>query len=124
MEAANFVEASAAAVSIPGTMLRDIFGAMKKAYEEIGYPEEWKNHTQGGISNYRPCELGINDISEIRLRVDDTISFNPTISGVKSEESYLVGKDSTEQLCSDERWPGSRIDIDGNSYYMTDILEI
>ncbi len=68
LDAVNHVEVSAAAASVPGRPLRDVFEVIKKAYDTAGYPGEWKIHTQGGISSYKPCEYLVSAVSDIKIR--------------------------------------------------------
>jgi len=124
LDAVNHVEVSAAAASMPGRALRDVFEVIKKAYDEAGYPGEWKAHTQGGIGSYKPCEYLINAVSDIKIRTNEVLSFNPTIAGVKTEDLYLTGKDKVDQISIDKRWPCTEIIIAGNKYLKTNILEL
>lgn len=124
VDAVNHVEVSAAAASLPGQGLKDIFEVIKKAYDEAGYPGEWKNHTQGGITSYKPCEYLINELSDIKIRTSEVISFNPTIAGAKTEDLYLTGPDRVVQISIDKRWPCTEIVMGGNKYLKTNILEL
>jgi Xaa-Pro aminopeptidase len=122
--AVNFVEASAAAASLPGRKLKEVFEVIKDAYEEMGFPGEWKNHTQGGITSYKPCEFLINETSDITIRTSETLSYNPTIAGVKTEDIYLTGPDRVVQISIDKKWPFKMIEVGGHKFLKTDILEI
>jgi antitoxin VapB len=124
VNAVNHVEVSAAAACVPGQALKDVFEVIKKAYDEAGYPGEWKIHTQGGITSYKPCEYLISAVSDITIRTSEVLSFNPTIAGAKTEDLYLTGPDKVVQISIDKRWPYSEIIIGGNKYLKTNILEL
>lgn len=124
MDAANYVESFAAHKSFPGTALKDIFEAIKEAYKRKGFDGEWKNHTQGGLTNYKPCEYIIDSHSEIKLIANEAISFNPTIAGVKAEDTYIITEDGTRQISGDKRWPRSEILIEGKKFFKSNILEL
>lgn len=76
----------------------DVFASIERAYEELGYPDEWQNHHQGGALG----TLGREWIGT--PRGDDPISlpmayaWNPTTVGVKTEETVLVTDDRIEVL--------------------------
>lgn len=124
VDAVNHVEVSAAAASVPGRALRDVFEVIKKAYDEAGYPGEWKIHTQGGITSYKPCEYLISAVSDIKIRPSEVLSFNPTIAGAKTEDLYLTKPDKVVQISIDKRWPCTEIVMGGNKYLKTNILEL
>lgn len=124
IEILNFVEASAASASTAGTLLKEVFEVIKNAYKSRGYNDEWKNHHQGGITNYVPGDYIINPGSGIKLRVGDTLSFNPTIAGAKTEDMYLVRPEKVQQLTVDRRWPNYKVSVGKDSYYKTDVLEL
>jgi Xaa-Pro aminopeptidase len=122
--AVNVIEATYFAHALPETPLRDLFAIGKAAYSKLGYPKEWKNHTQGGIVGYTPREYPVTQDSEIKVGINNLFGWNPTIRGVKAEDFIVVQKDGIEQLTIDPRWPFEEIQIDGKVFRKPKILEI
>ena len=123
-KAVNFIEASYLHYSKPGTYLKDLLEVGKKAYSEVGFSHEWKNHSQGGIVGYKPREILVTGKSKERLKENNILSWNPTVRGAKAEDLVLVRKERIEQLYIDRRWPCSKIKIDGDIYLKPKILEL
>jgi antitoxin VapB len=122
--AVNVIEATYFAHSLPETPLKKLFDIGKAAYSKLGYPNEWTNHTQGGIVGYTPREFPVTQDSEIKIGINNLFGWNPTLPGVKAEDFILVQKDGIEQLTIDPRWPFEEIRIDGKVFRKPKILEI
>jgi Xaa-Pro dipeptidase len=123
-EAVNYIEARFCFNSKPGIKLNEVLAHGKKAYNEMGFEGEWKNHTQGGILAYKPREILATESSNIMLKPNYLLSWNPTIPGAKSEDMILVKEDGTEQLSIDKRWPYSEIIIGDEKFIKPNILEL
>ncbi len=117
--AATFIEATK-----PGVAGSSIFKAGVKAYRRTGFPEEWRSHHQGGWIAYKPRELIATwDISVI-VEKGHAFAWNPTIAGVKSEDTIVVAGDHAEVLTQDNRWPYDLVEIQDTSVAMPQILEL
>jgi antitoxin VapB len=123
-EAVNFIEATYYYHSRPGVRLRELFEEGKKVYSEVAYPDEWRNHTQGGIVGYKPREFLVTPDSEVVLRRNNLMGWNPTLPGVKAEDFILVEENGIKQLSIDKRWPYEEIDIKGRNFLKPKILEM
>lgn len=123
-KAVNFIESNYYYYSVPGIRLKELFGIGKKLYLEMGYPDEWRNHTQGGIAGYKSREYLVSSNSEIVLNNNNVMGWNPTIRGVKAEDFILVQRDGAEQLSIDGRWPCTEINIKDRKFFKPEILEI
>lgn len=74
----------------------DVFTGIKRAYEELGYSDEWQNHHQGGALGTLGREwIGTPRGSE-SVSLPMTYAWNPTTVGVKTEETVLVTDDRIE----------------------------
>ena len=123
-EAVNYIEAVYCHNSKPGTNLKEIFQIGKKAYKEVGFADEWKNHTQGGIIAYKPREMIATESYDLELKSNYMVSWNPTVPGVKAEDTALIKRNGIEQLSIDERWPYSEIMIEDEKFKTPKILEL
>lgn len=108
----------------PGKAVRTIINAGKTAYEQAGFPDEWRQHHQGGAIGYEAREyLGTSDSNETVLN-SQTFAWNPSIEGNKSEDTILVNELGIEVITETGDWPQLTLEVHGNAYRRPDILEI
>ena len=123
-DAVNLVEATYQYFSRPGVLLGELFEEGKKAYAEAGYPGEWKNHLQGGISGYAPLEFLTLENSKVIVRENNIMGWNPTIKGAKSEDPILITKTNPVQFTIDSRWPYKDYTVGGKRFVRPLIMEV
>lgn len=99
------VEAVALEASKPGNSLGKIVLTVQKAYQEIGFAEAFEEHHQGGIAGYRPREIVATPGDETKLEVGMAVAWNPSLPGVKVEDTFLVTAEGLENITFDSRWP-------------------
>jgi antitoxin VapB len=123
-EAVARVDATFIAATRPGKTIGQVLEAGIAAYREAGYPEEWKLHHQGGAGGYDGREyIAVPGMTD-PIRVGQVYAWNPSITGVKSEDTFLVGEEENEILTAIEDWPTLEIEIAGKVYRRPKILEI
>lgn len=105
--AVRHVFAALCEAATPGEEYRSVLEAAKKAYREAGFPEEWREHHQGGLSGYHLPDFRVTLEEGWRVQPGTVICWNPTIAGVKTEDTVLVRADGPELLSVTERWPRS-----------------
>ena len=76
-DAVSRIDAIAIANTVTGAEEKLIFKAIKDAYTEVGYPEEWTFHHQGGSAGYKAREsraslecagiVGVNQVCQHSL---------------------------------------------------------
>lgn len=96
----------------------DVFDAIRAAYEAVGFPDEWREHHQGGAAGFAGREWFAAPDSDARVRRPMGYAWNPTVRGAKSEDTHLVSADLTETLTKTGRWPTHEVtpvDVDGVS---------
>jgi Xaa-Pro aminopeptidase len=78
------------AATRPGATLGDVVTVARSAYAGAGFPDEWRDHHQGGSIGYQARE-------RIALPGDTTViepgmafAWNPSIAGAKAEDTILV----------------------------------
>jgi hypothetical protein len=108
----------------PNLSLGEIFQKAITAYAQAGYPDEWKNHHQGGLAGYEPREITATPTSNELVSLGQAFAWNPSIPGTKSEDTMLVGKAENEIITAIPDWPTVTINIDGRSIKRPAILEI
>ncbi len=99
------VEAAALDTSRPGVSLDDVLRAIKDAYVEIGRPDAFNDHHQGGIAGYRPREIVAVPQDKTRLEQGMAVAWNPSLEGAKVEDTFLLTARGLENLTVDPHWP-------------------
>jgi antitoxin VapB len=122
-EAVARVDASMIAATRPGSTLGQILTRGIDTYGEVGFPEEWHQHHQGGPAGYEPREWLVTPGSAEVVKVGQVFAWNPSIQGTKSEDTILVREDGPEILTESRGWPGIPVEIDGHTVVRPAILE-
>ncbi len=102
----------------PGKTLGDVFTECRRAYTDLGFPEdEWHNHHQGGPAGYagRTCKASpgevfpvldrswserVKDVACINVEFGHAFAWNPSGAGVKSEDTFILLPDGTKEIVS------------------------
>jgi Xaa-Pro dipeptidase len=99
------VEAALLDASRAGVASRDVLAAARAAYAEVGEPDAWQDHHQGGPAGYLPRGwLATPDEGRV-LSVGMPLAWNPSLPWAKSEDTFLLGEDGLVNLTWDGRWP-------------------
>jgi Xaa-Pro aminopeptidase len=117
------VDAAMLAASRPGNTLGDVVKAAQKAYSEIGYPDEWKLHHQGGmvLGLERLYLVPPGDKTEIRPGM--VLAWNPTVQGSKFEDTVVVKENgSIENLTPTLKWPTVDVSVGTTNYKIPGLL--
>ena len=107
------VNATLIANTRPGRRLSDVFAQGQQAYAAAGFPDEWRQHHQGGVAGYEPREYLATPTSPDIIAQGQALAWNPSIAGAKMEDTILVGMQSNEILTSTQLWPVISIQIPG-----------
>ena len=103
---ARYILASQAGVTI-GEVVR---GAIDQ-YASEGFPQEWELHHQGGLTGYAGREIFATSESEHLLQPDQVLTWNPSITGTKSEDTILLTAGGPEVLTRTGTWPELELDL-------------
>ncbi len=107
----------------PGRTLGEMFQIIQKAYADQGYADQWKLHHQGGSAGYNGREAFAEPASPITVRENQAFAWNPSITGVKSEDTILVTPGGVEFLTSISKdWPTITATFNGQQIKRADIL--
>lgn len=111
--AAMRVEASAIAASrahADSGTAGDVFAAIQRAYEVVGFPGEWRHHHQGGASGFAGREWFGSPENPRFIDTPVTFAWNPTVQGAKSEDTVLVtAGHEIEVLTRTGEWPVTEV---------------
>jgi antitoxin VapB len=108
----------------PGRTLGQIFQRGVDAYRDNGYADEWKLHHQGGLAGYEPREQFGVPGSGVMAALGQAYAWNPSIKGVKSEDTILVGAEENEVITTTPALPTLHVDVQGKTLMRPAILEI
>jgi Xaa-Pro dipeptidase len=84
----------------PGRTLVDAFDDCRRFYAESGFPDEWRLHHQGGITGYASREVIATPRTEVPIEAGQAFAWNPSITGAKSEETFLLTGSGAEVITS------------------------
>lgn len=99
------VEAAALEATKLGNTLGQVALTIQRAYQQIGFAEAFEEHHQGGIAGYRPREIVATPGDGTKLEVGMGVAWNPSLPGVKVEDTFLITKEGLENLTVDPNWP-------------------
>ncbi len=112
--------------SFEKSLISQIFFDIEKIYDSHGYPQEWQLHHQGGVTGYRTREFVA--IPHFPFQIEDgmALAWNPTITGTKSEDTYIRTPNGMALLSVDEKsdWPYLEFNVNGKTYKRPGILKI
>jgi Xaa-Pro aminopeptidase len=107
----------------PGRTLGEMFQVIQKAYADVGYSDQWKLHHQGGSAGYNGREAFAELNSGITVRENQAFAWNPSITGVKSEDTILVTANGIEFLSGPSKdWPTIPATFNGKTVERAGIL--
>jgi Xaa-Pro aminopeptidase len=123
-EAVAAVDAAFIGSTRPNVRMSQVFQAGLSAYARVGYPDEWCLHHQGGPVGYEPREFVVTGQTDDIVCSGQAYAWNPTITGAKSEDTILVGRDDAEILTSIEGWPMLEAEFEGHVLPRPAVLEV
>ena len=122
-DAVALINTAAVSQTRPGAVTGQIFEAMLQKYAATGFAEEWKLHHQGGLTGYNSREYKITADDTLRVEAGQVYAWNPSITGFKAEDTYIIGPDTNINLMATPNLPGITRDTgDGMAVTTADIL--
>ena len=86
----NEIECRMIAATKPGVAASVPFAAGLAAYKELGYPDEWHLHHQGGAMGYYARDIKVTTETEDLVVPDQAYCWNPSIAGTKTEDGFIA----------------------------------
>lgn len=123
-EAVAEVDAAFIAATRPSRTLGEVLARGMQAYANHGFADEWRLHHQGGPASYEPRERIVTPGAANLVRAGQAYAWNPSITGVKSEDTILVGDTSNEVITATEGWPTMTVIADGEVWQRPTVLEL
>jgi len=107
-----------------GEKMSYMYNKIKELYKKIGYEKEFYLHHQGGIIGYNTREsLALPD-NEIVIKDKMAFCWNPTITGTKSEDTFILNNGKIEFISWNENsiWPKLKFNIGDNIIYRPGVM--
>ena len=124
-EAVTYVDAVILAQLKEDAVASEIFSKAVAAYAEKGYANEWTYHHQGGCAGYLGREWFASPQSQKRVRPSQGFAWNPSIAGIKSEDTVLLlPSGDVEVISASPEWPVITQTVDGRTFDRPAILEL
>jgi Xaa-Pro aminopeptidase len=123
-KAVAMVDATFIAATCPGQSLASIFRRAQAKYAEVGFPDEWQLHHQGGPAGYAPREAIATLNADWIVKEGQVFAWNPSITGTKSEDTILIKEGGNEIMTKIPGWPEIKFEVDGQVVSRPAILEI
>jgi len=121
-EANVFIDCTLMAHTRPGIPVRDVFQKGIDAYKEKGYPEEWRLHHQGGSIGYTGRDYRTNFKTPDLIQENQAFTWNPSITGTKSEDTILATSKGPEMITKPIIYPTLSMTVEGISFKRPAIL--
>jgi Xaa-Pro dipeptidase len=123
-EACAYVDATFNSATRAGNRVSDVFQRAMDAYAERGFPGEWQKHNQGGAAGYMSRDYeGTPTCDEIVL-AEQAFAWNPSITGIKSEDTMIVHSNGAEFITVTGEWPSLTVYLDDQTWERPAVLTI
>jgi antitoxin VapB len=107
----------------PGTTGRELYDVAAAAYADAGFPGEEDRHHQGGACGYRTRDWVAHPGSAEVVRPFQAFAWNPSITGTKVEDTFLLTDGGPEVITASPGWPSSTARPGGPTISAPSILE-
>lgn len=95
-----------------GLSMSDMFAFAQEAYQDAGYPGAAEEHHQGGSIAYMPREILLRPDEPTTIDIHQAFAWNPSIPGVKSEDTIILSESGQEIITATTDWPTLAIPIE------------
>jgi Xaa-Pro dipeptidase len=90
LEAVAHVQAAMHAATRPGATFGGVLDAARAGYADAGFPDEWRDHHQGGSIGYQARERIAVPSDSAVVEPGMAFAWNPSIAGVKAEDTIVL----------------------------------
>ncbi len=123
-DASVLIDCTMMAHTIPGRPAREAFMKGIEAYRETGFAEEYELHHQGGSIGYAGRDYKVNFDTQEVIQENQGFSWNPSITGTKSEDTMLAVSSGPWLLTMPVSFPEMKIEVGGYVLSRPEILEL
>ncbi|MDO4478800.1 MAG: M24 family metallopeptidase [Lachnospiraceae bacterium] len=108
--------------TLPGVEAREVLAKGYAAYDAAGYEADYHLHHQGGALGYFCRDYCTTPRHTDVVMEHQGFSWNPTIAGVKLEDTYVIKADTQDIVSYTGTWVYRDVTIDGKTIKRPDIL--
>lgn len=94
-----------------GVILGEVVSKALDQYASEGFPREWELHHQGGLTGYASREIFGTPSCQYRLQHNQALTWNPSITDTKSEDTILLSENGPETLTRSGNWPELEVEL-------------
>ncbi len=123
-EAAAYVNACLLNATRSGVTGAELYQVAATAYAEKGFADEINRHHQGGAAGYRTRDWVAHPASREVIQENQAFAWNPSITGTKVEETFVLTANGIETLTASPDFPTITTVIDGQTYSSPGVLSI
>lgn len=99
------IHADILAATQPQRSWSALFNDIMQAYQQHGYADAWRDHHQGGPAGYGCRDWIVMPETHGEVQSHTAVAWNPTLSGVKSEDTFLITEHGLQALTRTDSWP-------------------
>ncbi|EJL83994.1 Xaa-Pro peptidase family protein [Pantoea sp. GM01] len=106
----------------PGHSWSALFKAIEAAYQQHGHVDAWRDHHQGGPAGYGCRDMIVTPETPGNVSNESAVAWNPTLKGVKSEDTFLLTVEGCEALTRSGEWPMIKVQRSERTLHFPDWL--
>jgi Xaa-Pro dipeptidase len=118
------IDCTMMAHTVPGSPVVEAFRRGVEAYALAGFPEEYRDHHQGGAIGYLGRDYKVDFRSQEIVRENQAFAWNPSIAGSKSEDTMIATTDGPEIVSCPVTFPTLCLEVAGRRFTRPDLLEL
>jgi Xaa-Pro aminopeptidase len=118
------VDCAMMAATVPGRPAREVFDTAIAAYAAEGFPGEHELHHQGGSIGYEGRDYKVTFDTPYVVQENQGFTWNPSITGAKSEDTILATGHGPEMLSPPVTFPTLDLTVGGHRFRRPDILTL
>jgi len=104
-KACAFVDVTFNSETVAGAKISTVFQRAVEAYAQVGFPGEWQMHNQGGSAGYMCRDYDGTPTCEEIVQNEQGFAWNPSITGIKFEDTVITHADGVEFITNTREWP-------------------
>lgn len=112
----KLIDCTLISASEPGVAYCDALKAGQNKYAELGYADEFNKHHQGGPIGYAGRDYRVDFSVTGKIKDHQAFCWNPSITGTKSEDTYLCTKGSRVAVTGPVLFPKVEVKAGGFTF--------
>ena len=123
-EATAYVFAKLLSKTVMGAGGAELYKIAADAYAEKGFANEINRHHQGGATGYKTRDWVAHPLSTETVRRNQAFAWNPSITGTKTEDTFLTLTGGFEIITGSPNFPQIEVEITGRQIISAGILNM